>query len=217
MTDVKYIPNTRLVNLIGKRFSFWLVVEYKGTRRKTHIWLCKCDCGKEKLVENQSLRRGDSKSCGCNIAYFNRKNKTTHGMRYTTEYRTWTALKQRCLSPKNLNYDNYGGRGIAVCERWLKFENFFEDMGNKPSPKHSIDRIDNNGNYEPSNCKWSTPKEQCRNRKNSIFVVYNEESICLATLAELLKINYGNLWKREKTKKRRNIQKSIKSLAFLKE
>ena len=107
----------------------------------------------------------------------------------TPEYKTWVALRSRCLSNTNRSYPQYGGRGITVCARWNSYENFLHDMGRKPSPRHSIDRIDNNGNYEPSNCKWSTKKEQASNRRNSHFVLVNNKKMTVSEFARSMKIN----------------------------
>jgi hypothetical protein len=132
-------------------------------------FLCKCNCGNHWSGVLLSLRNGDAVTCGC--GKFKRKTNLKHneamfGKTITAEYRTWCAMKRRCYNPNVNNYMNYGGRGIIVCDRWINsYENFLEDMGRKPSIEYSIDRIDNNGNYEPSNCRWVTPKEQRKNQR----------------------------------------------------
>lgn len=142
-------------------------------------WKCICDCGNEVKVRASCLASGNTKSCGClqkdavsKTGKINKGNKhrQTHGMTKTPEYDAWRHMKDRCSNPNVKNYKNYGERGIIICQRWLNsFENFLEDMGPKPFPKilYSLDRIDNDGNYEPGNCKWSTRSQQQRNRRNS--------------------------------------------------
>ena len=155
---------SRIVDLTSKRFGRLVVIE--KTDRKSSgsiVWKCKCDCGNEAFVSSGHLRIGHTQSCGC----LQKERVTTHGKKNTSEYRSWYGMKSRCYNPNNKRYKNYGGRGIEVCDRWKdSFENFYNDMGSKPSSKHSIDRIDNDRNYEPGNCKWSTATEQNRNQRN---------------------------------------------------
>ena len=136
-------------------------------------WNCVCICGKTKLVWALSLKSGKTQSCGCLQKEKTSLFKTTHGQtashlpnKETKEYKAWCLMKYRCNNPNYKEFNNYGGRGITVCDRWLhSFENFFEDMGKKPTSKHTLDRKDPNGNYEPSNCRWATQSQQVKNRR----------------------------------------------------
>lgn len=153
-------------DLTGVRFAR-VVVQWPVGRRlnKNPVWLCLCDCGHLLRADLTSLRKGAVKSCGC----FQRELRTKHGIfvgrgnKTTPEYRSWTAMLHRCTNSKHMSYHRYGGRGIMVCERWKEFANFLADMGLRPMGK-SLDRINNDGNYEPGNCRWATPKEQQANR-----------------------------------------------------
>ncbi|HDX9500141.1 TPA: AP2 domain-containing protein, partial [Bacillus thuringiensis] len=128
-------------------------------KKNKTMWNCLCDCGNERVVDGYSLSKGSSKSCGC--------NNIKHGMKHTPEYNIWGLMKSRCSNLNDSGWENYGARGITVCERWLDFSNFIEDMGERPSPEHSLDRIDVNGNYCKANCRWATHLEQAHNKRTS--------------------------------------------------
>ena len=149
-------------HLEGQRFGRLVVVSVRGRGKDHHVsWECLCDCGKRSIVRSSSLMSGQTKSCGC----FQIEKATSHNGRHRPEYNTWATMLQRCMNPNNPSYKDYGGRGITVCDDWLKFENFFRDMGKRPTPKHSIDRKENGGNYEPGNCRWATNTEQAMNKR----------------------------------------------------
>ncbi|HVM93410.1 MAG TPA: hypothetical protein VMT67_11395 [Terriglobales bacterium] len=152
----------------------------------------KCDCGKIIVTLESSLKSGNTKSCGCvRSEKFNIGDvRRTHGKRRTSEYHIWASMVQRCTNPKNSSYHSYGGRGISVCDQWLIFEKFFSDMGERPAGK-SIDRIDNNGNYEPGNCRWATDREQHANKRNSKLVTLDGEVI--TTAEAMRKLGIGKM------------------------
>ena len=171
--------STAAINLTGRTIGKWTVLG--AVRRERfpaggeHVyWLCRCSCGNEREVNGASLRKnGASTSCGCTqrqLAQAVGLANIRHGMKNTSEWQAWSSMRSRCLSSSHKQFPSYGGRGIIICERWAIFENFFSDMGLKPSSLHSIDRIDNDGNYEPGNCRWATKKEQQRNRRANRLV-----------------------------------------------
>jgi len=160
---------TARADLTGLRFDRWTVVGYVFSRNGKAHWNCRCECGTSREVAGGNLRGGLSRSCGCLNLEVVRQQHVTHGEnrggRRTSEYTTWKSMRQRCTNPKEQGYRYYGARGISICERWGSFKNFLADMGRRPGPGYSIDRIDNDGNYEAENCRWATQTEQRRNSR----------------------------------------------------
>ena len=157
-----------LKDITGQVFSYLTVIKRFGSNKGGNAtWLCACKCGIEVVVLGNELRNGHTKSCGCYGAEARKISLTTHGKTKTKEYGVWRGMRERCNNRKHVYWKNYGGRGIKVCERWRNsFSNFLDDMGNVP-PGKTLDRIDNDGDYEPNNCKWSTREEQEANKRKS--------------------------------------------------
>lgn len=159
-------------DLTGQTFGRLLVIRYSHTRKTPSgqhklQWLCRCRCGQEIVTASQNLKSGETRSCGCLKLEMATKRVRTHGMTHTPTHQSWRGMRERCFSPGHRNYDIYGGRGIAICERWLEFENFLADMGERPKGK-TLDRIDVNGDYEPGNCRWATAAEQRANQRRKV-------------------------------------------------
>lgn len=200
------------MDLIGKQFGRLLVIGAMPEQKRPTV-ICRCSCGKETFKRVYDLERGHSLSCGC--------SRTKHGQSttrsITPEYMVWNAMKARCLNPKNKRFKEYGGRGITVCESWLKFENFFADMGMRPSGKHSIERKNNNLGYSPDNCIWADADTQHRNRSDNRFITFNGKTKILTDWANELGINKTTLrlrlksWPIERalTESSRRIAKSV--------
>lgn len=212
------------LNLSGQRFARLVAIEKAGhkTQDGRVLWKCVCDCGAEVIVTAGHLRSGNTKSCGCQkadaTAQRNRDN-ARHGMTKSPTWISWDQMIQRCTNPLHKSYPRYGGRGIVICKRWLEsFEAFLADMGERPDGK-TLDRRRNAGNYEPGNCRWSTPKVQSNNRSDNVVIEFQGRSQTIAQWAEELgmsrqalryrlnngwtteeamtaKLDRGNAWKR---------------------
>lgn len=180
------------VNIIGKKFGKLTVLEECKEHYNNGVikYKCKCDCGNIFYTRSGALRDGRTKSCGC----------LRSGKSNTTLYRIWSAMKRRCYNKRTKDYPNYGGRGIVVCQEWLEdFMNFYNwAMDNCYRNDLTIDRIDNNKGYSPDNCRWVDRKTQVRNRRNTIYLTYDEETKPIAQWAKELNIHYKCLWKRHK-------------------
>ena len=182
------------IDLSNQRFGRLVVIEMVGTKTGHSIWKCLCDCGNVRLNVDSNLKTGSTKSCGCLQIDNLRKRSTTHGdtpkKGHAVEYAVWRSMKARCYNPKNKAYASYGGRGITVCDPWQSYAVFLSDMGRRPSPNHSIDRLDNNGNYCKTNCRWVTHQEQIDNRRNTRMLTWNDQTKPLGTWAKELDIPY---------------------------
>lgn len=189
----------------GNRYTRLVVIERVPTPpgRIGAFWRCRCDCGVEKVVLGQQLRAGNTQSCGCLLRENGRNNgygNRRHGMsghHKTKEYRAWVNMRQRCTNPRRKDFPQYGGRGITVCDRWNQsFDAFLADMGCAPSPQHSLDRIDNNGAYEPCNCRWATDSEQRRNKRTNQLVTFDGRTQPMADWAHEYGVDYFAFRKR---------------------
>lgn len=183
----------RFKDLTGRRFGRLLVLSHAVNDKQNKAqWNCRCDCGNEKVVRASTLKRGHALSCGCFQREMLSKRKWEHGhtANGTTSktYKAWMLMKGRCFDRNNDSFKSYGGRGITVCERWLTFENFLADMGIKP-PGHTLERINNNRNYEPGNCRWATPREQANNRRNTVRLKFQNKTMTVSEWAQEVGLN----------------------------
>lgn len=177
---------SQVIDISGQRFGRLTVIAQAGTAGKNALWICQCDCGGFKVVPGIRIRFGSVKSCGCIQKEKAAARLRTHGQSGTREYRIWNGISKRCLNPAFIGWRLYGSRGISVCDRWRQFENFLADMGPCPSSRHSLDRFPNaDGNYEPENCRWATPKEQSRNKRNNRMLTVSGETHCVTEWAEI--------------------------------
>lgn len=161
----------KIIDLTGKKFGRWEVKGISHQKKSMVYWLCVCECGTERAVFGGDLKRSSSVSCGCFMREATIARFTSHDMARHPAYASWKHMKSRCMSPSNDGYKDYGGRGVSVCQEWIAFEGFWKDMGDTWREGLSIDRYpDVNGNYEPGNCRWATPKEQGNNRRTNVMV-----------------------------------------------
>lgn len=176
------MPVIRAHDIVGMTFNYWTVLERHGKRGQKATWKCICKCGKIKVIAGQSIRSGESKSCGC------RPHHTTghrHTINYsaTPTYRSWQSMVSRCTQPSSPAFTYYNKRGIKICKQWRTFANFFADMGERPDGT-TLDRYPNNGgNYEPGNCRWATQREQANNKITNLSFTFDGKQFTLAELA----------------------------------
>lgn len=200
----------KLIDLTGLKFGRLTVVGREGkTKYGAACWLCKCECGNNTIVIGDELRKGSTRSCGClakELTSNRMKNREphnkSHGKAGTRIYKEWIEMKRRCTNTKDTCYKRYGARGIKVCEEWLiSFEAFYNDVSKLPhfgEKGYSLDRIDNNGNYEPNNVRWADSKTQANNRRNCCYISYKGEQLTIKQLAERYGVSYNKLYKRIK-------------------
>ncbi len=170
-------------DISGIRYGLWTVISRSGRIRREATWNVRCECGFITILAGSDLRRGNTLSCrSC--------AQKTHGKTLTSEYINWKGMIQRCTNPGAPQFEDYGGRDITVCERWRKFENFLLDMGCRPTPRHSIDRKNTNGNYEPENCRWSTVKAQANNRRNNTMLSMRGITLTLSEWCDKIGVPY---------------------------
>jgi hypothetical protein len=202
-------------DLVGKTFRCLTVLKYAGTRRSNGLktlrnyYLCRCKCGKELEIIRHSLVGLGKKlaiSCGCTRRHA--KARLTHGKSSAPVYRRWLNIITRCTNSSYRKWENYGGRGIQICDRWMDFNNFYADMGDVPFIGASIDRINNNGNYEPTNCKWSTRTEQGCNKRTNRIVTFQGKTQTVSQWAREKNIPMKRLWWRLFTEKW-SVEKSL--------
>lgn len=186
--------------MTGKRFGRVVALRAAPPPHVGKIkWICLCDCGNEFTTCGGKIRSGEVSTCPACSRERVRLSRVTHGISKTVEDRIWSHIKSRCFNPKVPCYKHYGGRGITMCDRWREsLENFVSDMGTRPSPAHSIDRIDNNGNYEPGNCRWATTKEQANNTRSNRKVTVSGETKNSTQWADSIGVRREVIYKRLK-------------------
>lgn len=186
------------IDMVGKVFGRLTVLEYSHSTEYGAFWKCKCECGKEHTTSGVMLRIGNVQSCGCygkevaNVA----AKKHGEASKKTPEYRVWCGMRSRCMNKDNENYPDYGGRGITICPEWEDFSSFLADMGRRPSLKHTIDRIDVDGNYERGNCRWATWQEQAQNKRNNVWITYDGKTLCVREWERQLGFSVGGIQRR---------------------
>lgn len=185
----------RYVDLTGHKFGRWTVLRHHPERYGGQTqWLCRCDCGTERLVVRGRLIRGTSTSCGCFRSEFHSDRMTNHGMSKHRLFPTWLGMMGRCYNPDNPAYGKYGGRGITVCERWRDVASFIGDNEHLALPGLTIDRVDNDGHYEPGNCRWATRTQQALNRSSNVPITYAGRTQTIFEWARELNMRPRTLW-----------------------
>jgi hypothetical protein len=184
--DMKTHPyGNRFRDLTNQQFGRLTAKRVKEPIMRRAVWECLCHCGSITFVLGTGLTSGKTRSCGCLHREVAVTSNTTHGMRKSSEYVVWDGMRARCFRQSSPRYEKYGGRGITVCSRWMKFENFYADMGPRPSLKHQLNRINNDGNYEPGNCEWVPHQKQQRNTSRSRWLTFQERTLTMAEWADI--------------------------------
>lgn len=179
--------------MIDRIFGRLTVLSYAGLDKfKKKMWLCRCECGAETAVNGARMRSGHTRSCGCLHMETVKRGRRVHGMTRSRAHSSWVQMHQRCSNPNHKNYDRYGKRGITVCARWNDFEQFLSDMGQPPEGM-TIDRKDNNGNYDPENCRWATRKEQSRNTSRNLLITAFGKTQCVSEWVEQFPVSTAAL------------------------
>ena len=202
-------------DMVGKKFGMLLVIDEAGVMNGCTSWLCKCECGQVKVLSCGSLRSGQIKSCGClqkkSIKESNKK-KIVHGMCDTHSYRVWRQIKDRCRNTRNKSYSDYGGRGICICDEWRDdFMSFYKYVSNLPNFEevgYTLDRINNDGNYEPGNLRWSTRKEQANNRRTCRILEAFGEKHTVSEWSDILGISDKTI--RSRLHRGKNVAESLR-------
>lgn len=184
----------KTLDLAGKQFGKLTVIERIENRGKHAQWLCKCECGNDYRVITGSLTSGNTKSCGCLTV-------ATHGMARSRAYKIWRGMRERCFNKNFHHFKDYGGRGITVCEKWLTFDGFWEDMKHGYMDDLTLDRKNVNGNYEPSNCRWATMEEQQNNKRCNVLIQIGDEVRNIAEWSRFSGIGFTTIWERLKSGK----------------
>lgn len=196
-----YVPERGgwVKDIKGLRFGRLLVIGFSHVNDYNDAcWLTVCDCGKETTISGSSMRKGATKSCGCFAREIRGLIGRTHGMSYSKVYKAWRQMKRRCIDPNSPSFPDYGGRGITVSKSWMKFENFYKDMGDPPTPEHSIDRIENDKGYYKENCRWATAKEQSNNTRRNVRLTYRGETKTATEWSRQLDIDRHLIYQRLK-------------------
>ena len=180
-----------LIDLTGRKVNKLTVLRRVENVKRQPAWLCLCDCGGELRVLGHTLRSQDVTDCGCGAPERHAAASRTHGMSNTSEFNIWSKIKERCTNPNVRAWKYYGGKGITLCERWLKFEYFYADMGPRPSPEHSVDRVDCTKGYSPDNCRWATHEEQANNRTNNVRITRDGITKTMKQWASELGVTYS--------------------------
>lgn len=188
----------RFLDLTGQQFGRLTVVQFAGKYNgsRNSLWQCVCECGQEAFIPTGRLRDGSSRSCGCLQRELTSQRFRTHDMRNSPTYQGWKSMLQRCCNRSNPAWGRYGGRGIAVCKRWRNsFQSFAQDMGDRPEGT-TLDRINNDGDYEPGNCRWATHSEQARNKRNNSLLTIDGVTRCIPEWADISGIHAKTIWSR---------------------